>query len=77
MQVNQLTVVIVLCSLLLGAQLPNLNERLSGSYQESAEVVVSAYCRAPERLQSSLRQLLDQTASPHKIRVECAHEKRP
>lgn len=42
------------------------------SYAGYVEIISHGYCKAPERLRSALRALIDAHAAPHKVRVECA-----
>ena len=64
--------VVALGAVLFGSQLENIAIALDQSYGDEVAAIAGAYCLAPEPLRLSLRELIDVSAAPNKIRVECA-----
>jgi hypothetical protein len=68
----QTHVLIALVAALLGSQLDNFAMFFERTYADDVAALTSAYCMAPENLRSALREVIDVSAAPNKIRVECA-----
>lgn len=63
---------VALGAALLGSQLENIAIAVDRSYGEEVAAIAGAYCLAPEPLRLALREVIDVSAAPNKIRVECA-----
>lgn len=63
---------VALGAALLGSQLENIAIALDRSYGEEVALITKSYCGAPESLRVALREVIDVSAAPNKIRVECA-----
>jgi hypothetical protein len=63
---------VALGAALLGSQLENIAIAFDRSYGEEVAAIAGAYCLAPEPLRLALREVIDVSAAPNKIRVECA-----
>ncbi|MDD1138571.1 hypothetical protein M5G22_13540 [Pseudomonas sp. TNT2022 ID233] len=72
MRLNHTHALVALGAALFGSQLENIAIALDQSYGEEIAAIAGAYCHAPERLRLSLREVIDVSAAPNKIRVECA-----
>jgi hypothetical protein len=72
MRLNHTHALIALGAVLFGSQLENIAIALDESYGEEVAAITGAYCQAPERLRLALREVIDVSAAPNKIRVECA-----
>lgn len=68
----QLHALIALVAALFGSQLENIAMAFDRSYGEEVAAIAGAYCLAPEALRLALREVIDVSAAPNKIRVECA-----
>ena len=72
MRLNHTHVVVALGAVLFGSQLENIAIAFDRSYGEEVAAIAGAYCLAPEQLRLALREVIDVSAAPNKIRVECA-----
>jgi len=68
----QIHALVGLGAALLGSQLENIAIALDRSYGDEVAAITQSYCMAPERLRVALREVIDVSAAPNKIRVECA-----
>lgn len=72
MRLHYTHAVIALGAALFGSQLENIAIAFDRSYGEEVATIAGAYCLAPEPLRLALREVIDASAAPNKIRVECA-----
>lgn len=72
MRLNHTHALIALGAALFGSQLENIATAFDRSYGEDVAMIAGAYCMAPEQLRLALREVIDVSAAPNKIRVECA-----
>lgn len=72
MRLNHTHALIALGAALFGSQLENIAIAFDRSYGEDVAMIAGAYCLAPEPLRLALREVIDVSAAPNKIRVECA-----
>jgi hypothetical protein len=63
---------VALGAALFGSQLENIAIAFDRSYGEEVAAIAGAYCLAPEPLRLALREVIDVSAAPNRIRVECA-----
>jgi hypothetical protein len=63
---------VALGAALFGSQLENIAIAFDRSYGEEVAAIAGAYCLAPEPMRLALREVIDVSAAPNKIRVECA-----
>jgi len=72
MRLHYTHALIALGATLFGSQLENIAVAFDRSYGEEVAAIAGAYCMAPETLRLALREVIDVSAAPNKIRVECA-----
>jgi hypothetical protein len=61
-----------LLAALVGSQLETAIAYFGSTYAEDIAAITRGYCMAPENLRVSLREVIEVSAAPNKIRVECA-----
>lgn len=49
-----------------------IEEYFQDTYVDNVFIVAGVYCQAPQQWRVKLRELINEGAAPHKIRVECA-----
>lgn len=72
MRLHYTHALVALGAALFGSQLENIAIALDRSYGEEVAMIAGAYCMAPEPLRLALREVIDVSVAPNKIRVECA-----
>lgn len=66
------TVLAIGLTALLVSQWEWIYEYVQGTYVDNVSTVAGVYCQAPQPFRAMLRELINEGAAPHKIRVECA-----
>lgn len=69
---TRVVAVIGVLAALAGNQLNSFTDYFENTYADYVGTVAGAYCLAPAELRGTLRQVIDESAAPNKIRVECA-----
>lgn len=69
---TRVVAIIGVLAALAGNQLNSVTDYFESTYADYVGTVAGAYCLAPEELRDMLRQVIDESAAPNKIRVECA-----
>lgn len=69
---TRVVAIIGVLAALAGNQLDSVTDYFESTYADYVGTVTGVYCRAPAELRDTFRQIIDESAAPNKIRVECA-----
>lgn len=64
--------VIGVLAALAGNQMDSFTDYFESTYADYVGTVAGAYCLAPAGMRDTFRLIIDESAAPNKIRVECA-----
>ena len=69
---TRVVAVIGVLAALTGNQMDSFTDYFESTYADYVGTVAGAYCLSPAELRDTFRQIIDESAAPNKIRVECA-----